>query len=178
MKILLTSLPRSGSTWVLSCLSQAKGVVPVFEPDYLGDHGLGANGMHPYIPVDKEDQAYEKIYADAFAGRKKIPVSLSRVYVERTAKNLKTRFVAPKHVVVKTVYSLANTEWIYRRFRPKVVLLLRNPYSISHSIHRKWPEAELQDLLGQGQLMEDYLNPYRSIIASAAGPYQVLASRI
>ena len=83
-----------------------------------------------------------------------------------------------KKVVVKSVYSLANAEWIYNRFNPQVVLLLRNPYSICHSIHRKWPNARLKKLVDQPQLMKDVLDPYRDILSDAVTPYQILASRV
>lgn len=177
--VLLTSLPRSGSTWVLRVLEQAPHTLAVFEPDHLDINGLGTNGVHPYIRAESEWPEYEAIYRGAFRGEKREPSILAINALRRKIQRAAYRF-SPKQprVIVKTVFSLHNTEWIVRRFSPAVVILLRNPYSLIHSINRKWPAARLKDLLVQEEFVEDYLEPYREVIESAQTPYEILATRV
>ena len=160
-------------------LATASGVLTLFEPDHLNVWGFGQSGMHPYIPADQEHPNYERIYTRAFQGRTYRPFTPTRGYLQHLARQLKALYPAQdRRILVKTVYSITNTEWLCRRFMPRVVVLLRNPYSVAHSIHRKWPEANLKLLLDQSGLMSDYLNPYRAVLENARTPYAVLAARI
>ena len=177
-RILLTSLPRSGSTWVFKALEQASGTLGVFEPDHLDDLGLGENGMHPYLGHDDYDIDYLRIYERAFSGKGSKNFSLSKSYLKQLTQNAKVSINPPKCVIIKSVYSVANTELLYQQFMPKVVVLLRNPYSVAHSIHRKWPDARLKSLLSQPKLVSEYLEPYVDLIERAKTPYEILATRI
>ncbi len=176
--ILITSLPRSGSTWILRVIAAADRTLPMMEPDHLGEWHHGENGIHPYLRVNKEDKKYFHIYNEAFLGRTQRPFSFTKGYVGHLIRQFKSYSLRDKRVVVKTVYSLANTEWIYNRFNPDVLIILRNPYSLIHSIHRKWPEARLQSLLNQHDLVSDFLDPYKELIRAARSPYEILATRV
>ncbi len=160
-------------------LGTSAGVLPLHEPDHLGDLGVGENGMHPYLRLDQEDVAYRRVYDRAFAGVPIVPFKPNRDWLIAQRRNIEMRlFGSGRRVLVKTVFSLANTEWLARRYAPKVVVLLRHPCSIVYSIHRKWPEARLRSLLDQPALMEDYLEPWRDLISIAETPHEVLASRV
>jgi len=175
--ILLTSLPRSGSTWVLKVLSSAPGIVSFFEPDHLDMAGLGTNGMHPYIRGNDPDEGYFNLYNRIFKGRPYRPFTFSQGYFLHYL-NAFQSFLPNRTVLVKSVYSLPNIEWISNNFSPTVVILLRNPFSVVHSIHRKFPSARLKDLLPQEKLMQDYLEPYKKTLQSADSIYEILASKI
>ena len=163
----------------MKVLATGAGTHAMFEPDHLNVWGLGMSGMHPYLPVDQDDADYENIYTRAFQGSTFRPFTLSRGYLRHVMREAKAMLPSDnRRVLVKSVYSILNTEWLCKRFRPRVVVLLRNPYSVAHSIHRKWPDANLKLLIDQPKLMADYLGSYREIIERAQSPYGVLAARI
>nr|WP_255534317.1 sulfotransferase [Thiohalobacter sp. COW1] len=176
--ILLTSMPRSGSTWCMKILAKSGNVCAMMEPDHLDVWGLGDKGMHPHVDVEMENRPYEQIYKAGFSGHTRRRMSPSRGYLAHVRREF-TQYMQPaRRVILKSVYSLANTEWIYKRFRPVVVVLLRNPYSVCHSIHRKWPDARLKPLASQGGLPSRLLGPHRELLEAAAKPYEILASRL
>lgn len=162
----------------MKVLSKTGDVCAMMEPDHLDVWGLGERGMHPHIDAEIEHRAYEKIYKTGFSGHTKRQVALNRGYLVYLRREF-MQYVQPgRRVILKSVYSLANTEWIYERFRPVVVVLLRNPYSVCHSIHRKWPGARLKSLVSQAGLVPRLLEPYRELLEAATKPYEVLASRL
>ena len=176
--VLLTSLPRSGSTWVLNILQRADNVIPFHEPDHLDVIGAGEKGLHPYLADTGDVDRYYKVYQSIFKGRPYVPPSMSKSYLFHYFRVLQTYLPSGKIILIKSVYSILNTRWIYETFSPKIVILLRNPFSVAHSIHRKWPDARLKNLLVQKRLMQDYLEPYRSLMERARAPYEILAARI
>ena len=184
-KILLTSLPRSGSTWALKMLSIQKDVLGVFEPDHLDDAGIGENGMHPYINQNNAPDSYHKMYDDIFSGHLYPNASRKNGILEggiRTlkshSKKLSSLYPRKKNLIIKSVYSLHNTEWIYQNFSPKVVVMLRHPCSVIQSIHRKWPDARLKEPHRQPEFVKDYLEPYMDTLTKADTAYEQMASRV
>ena len=177
--ILLTSLPRSGSTWVLRVLERANGIAGVFEPDHLDIYKIGKSGMHTYLrPTDVRPE-YKLLFQSAFKGCKKPDKHCNRGGVITLSKNfMRSAGLDRRRIVVKSVFSLHNTEWLYKQIMPEVVILLRNPYTLIHSIHRKWPDARLGNILEQKEFVEDYLEPYTNDIKRAEKPYEVLATRV
>ena len=175
--ILLTSLPRSGSTWVMKILSASNEVVSFHEPDHLHVWGIGEPGMHPYHPVDNDDNDYMSMYGRIFMGAPYREPTVSRGYLSHKWKCMKYKF-SKKRLLVKSVYSIHNTEWIANRFPVKVVMLLRHPCAITHSIHRRWSSARLKNPELQPDFARDYLQPYLEPLKNAQSPYEVLSSRI
>lgn len=176
--ILMTSLPRSGSTWTAKIICKAPSIKLNFEPDRLHLWGIAKKGLHRYIPVDEENPVYENVYRQAFNGFQHPPKPFSGAYFRRIGNRVLRPLQPKQRVLVKSVHSLVNVEWIYGKFYPQVIILLRNPLNLIHSIYRKWPEARLGDLLSQPRLMNDYLTDFRDIISEARDPYEILATRV
>ena len=124
-RILLSSLPRSGSTWVLKALEKAPNTVGVMEPDHLGDLGLGNNGMHPYFGrgVDRVPEAYIRVFERAFDGKTSEKFNLSKRYLRQKSRNISASICQKKNVVVKSLYSVANTERWPRFFEQQYPIL-------------------------------------------------------
>lgn len=176
--ILLTGLPRSGSTWVLRILGAAKCVIPFHEPDHLEEHGIGKKGMHLYVNKDQNDIQYYSLYDSIFKGRTYQPVSLTKACLFHYLKYIQS-YLPNRVILVKSVFTLHNTDWIYKNFQPRVVILLRNPFSLLHSVRRLFPEARLgKPVLEDRVLIRDYLEGYEDILTSAKTPYEQLAARV
>ena len=134
--------------------------------------------MHPYLPALESWPEYEAIFRAAFYGMKRPNNQFSRNGLRVSLQNIRRSIgVDTRRVVVKTVFSLHNTKWISATFNPVVIVLLRNPYSLIHSIHRKWPDATLGNP-EQCEALYDILGPYLEIMASARTPYEILATRV
>jgi hypothetical protein len=184
-RILLTSLPRSGSTWVLKMLSVQPRVLSVHEPDHLDVVGIGNRGMHPYVNEHNESSPYYEMYAKIFRGQA-LPIISGGQSIHRILRRLiyrhylVLRSLSPveQTLIIKSVFSLHNTEWIYRNFSPTVVIVLRHPCSVIHSIHRKWPNARLKEPHSQTEFVRDYLGAHKELLKGAESTFGVLSSRL
>jgi hypothetical protein len=159
-------------------LSAKPTVVGIHEPDHLDVVGIGDGGMHPYINERNETSAYYQMYARIFRGMMPVPFGPTKEYFAELWRRRGFLTPADQTLVVKSVFSLHNTEWIYRNFSPRVVILLRHPCSIIHSIHRKWPDARLKELHTQAEFVRDHLGAHQEILEHAESPFAMLASRI
>lgn len=177
--ILLTSLPRSGSTWTHKVLEQAPGIFGLFEPDHLDVYGLGTPGMHPYLAQGETWPGYQRMFANALRGIHTPARRFSRKGARVSASNqLRRARLDRRRVLLKSVFSLHNTLWLADNFELQVVVLLRNPYSIAHSIHRKWPDAVLGDGVFQSHFVDECLRGYEDSLSRADTPFEKLGARI
>ena len=141
--ILLLSYPRSGSSWVGTMLSRSPDVAYLREPvtqPYLG-------GAKRETVVDPDSDAvvrrrYVRFADRAFAGV--LPWRLEDVVEDVGAFALRER--ARRTLVVKEVNPLAARFYV-RRYRPKVILLLRHPAAVAESYQRMgWLEGAFEEL--------------------------------
>ncbi len=155
------------------------------EPDRLDKVGIGDKGLHPYVSSRDRSLPYFKMYAQLFNGYKFPNATEQRAgrrVIARWLRNryLKVRYLHPykKTLILKSVYSLQNTEWIYENLSVKVVVLLRHPCSVIHSILRNWPDARLKGPHLQPEFVKDYLGTKKRYLEDAKSVYEVMASRI
>jgi hypothetical protein len=181
--ILVTGLPRSGTSWVGKMLQAGGEVVYVNEP---------LNPQHPpgrspgvlsteishrfqYICADNDER-----WAAAFAGtlqlryhplaelrRNHAPYDLARLakYAAAfTAGRLRRR-----RALIDDPYAVLSAAWFARRLGCRVVVCVRHPVSLVGSWERLGWEANLSDLLNQPLLMRDLLGPYAGEMRAAAG---------
>lgn len=127
--ILLASVPRTGSTWVMNLLAHLPGYKPVFEPMdprwYAGADELGL-GPRPRVPADGHHPGLEAYLSRAFAGQ---ATGWLRAYSPAPS-NLWTRLTADK-LVVKSVRLTRSLAWITETFDLRnVYLLVRHPCAV------------------------------------------------
>ena len=69
-------------------------------------------------------------------------------------------------------------EWLYHRYQPTVLLVVRHPCPtiLSELAQGTDPMRSKATLLAQKELFEDHLQPYRPVIEAATTPHQILAA--
>lgn len=167
-RLLIVGVPRSGTTWIGQTLGRTDRSVYVHEPDGDHDpYAFRARLRHRVTPAlgpGDVDRDYERLFAGAFAGgryagtfRDKVarriyggvpiedrwrawlggPVSPTLRFVSSIAV---PRVAEPgdHNVIVKSVRSELAVEWLVERFRPRVLLVERNPLNVLAS----WIELE------------------------------------
>jgi hypothetical protein len=164
-RVLIVGTPRSGTTWVGQTLGRAEGARYVHEPDgdyepFALRAKLGRPRHLELAPGD-DDPRFGALWEGAFAGGVRAHSLRARVaerLFERTARarrlearrtgRLNARLRAAvalarplgadpsaEHVVVKSVHASLCTEWIVEQFRPRVVVVDRNPLNALASWH-------------------------------------------
>ena len=149
---------RSGTTWVSDLLNHDRKYREMFEP-FHPQHvdEMSFLAPHQYVRPDLSHDQLESIAADVFSGTFTHPVvdsaNHSRLY---------------SGLLIKDIFANLFAFWASLRFpNLKIILLIRNPFSVALSKHKKKDWYWVTDpilLLTQKHLYEDYLHPFEALI--------------
>ena len=148
-RILVVGVPRSGTTWVAEVLGTAARTALVQEPDNPDANPLAApvrarRGLHPIIAPTDAAPDYAALWAPAFEGGwltahslQRASRALARVPPRPLALLMRSLGVATlparrraDSVVVKTVLATFSIDWLTARYRPRVVIVERDPLNV------------------------------------------------
>lgn len=188
--LLVTGLPRSGTSWVGKMLEGRGRLVYVNEP---------MNPSHPpgrspgvldasvehyfhYICDDNADQ-WRRAFADTLALRYRLgrelatnrhPYDLARAarYASLFAVGRLRRYGA----LIDDPYALFSAEWLARTFDIPAVVLVRDPVAFVGAWRAHRWTVDTSELLSQPLLMRDHLEPSRDELTEVAGSSDWLAS--
>jgi Sulfotransferase family len=172
--ILVTGLPRSGTSWIGKMLQAGGEVVYVNEP---------LNPIHPpgrspgvlnteishrfqYICADN-DERWAAAFADTLRLRYHPLAELRRNHASYDLARL-AKYTAAfaagrlrhRRALIDDPYAVMSAAWFAQRLGCLVVVCVRHPVSFVASWERLGWEAKLSDLLDQPLLMRDLLGPY------------------
>ena len=162
--LLITSLPRSGSSWVGTILGNASNAMYLREP--LDQSCLATGGtttvfdVNPHSPPDD----YALFAERAFNG---VPVFPQGVVHNARQWPLFAR--RNRTLVIKSVNPLA-LPWLLEAYNPRVIHLVRHPAAVASSYWQLgWrnPEEKLTQL--SPRLLDGPLKPWRQLIRSTTG---------
>jgi hypothetical protein len=127
--VLVTSLPRAGSSWIGRILGDSENALYLREP--MTQSYLERFGPPPIFEwgMCKDPRAYDRYAALAFKG---IPRFGGAIVANPGQWTISDR--RGKQVVVKEVNPLV-LQRLWERFRPKIVLLVRHPVPVARSFH-------------------------------------------
>jgi hypothetical protein len=164
-RILVSGLPRSGTTWLSRTLATAPGVKYVHEPDnrevdpfaWLATRGIETR---PSLTPGDEVPDYRLMWELAFAGgwpqdavmiaglhrlgsSPRVPRILRVPMLRRAAKAAARREPQGAHQLVKSVAASLAIEWIAHEFDPRVVVVWRHPLNLVPAwIEQGWRTAD------------------------------------
>ena len=166
--ILVTGLPRSGTTWTIRAFASAPGTVRISEPDNEDKypaalHGKRKVGRYPVLAPGDRAPEYRRLWEwtlsgaregrrEALARRLLGPGYTDRIHdgpmdaVTWVASTL-ARDPRPhpggagSRVIAKSIHCQLAAEWLASEFDLDVVLLLRHPANVLAS----WMEVKLKD---------------------------------
>jgi len=156
-EVLVAGLPRSGTTWVGEVLGRTAGTRYLHEPDnhlVRPDAWWAKRSLGPYpeIQPGAPGDAYERLWARAFAGGPRpSPLYagariLQRAGARRVSGRLASQYrpwPANGPLVVKSVHCARSLEWVTDRFAPAVVVVERHPFGVISS----WRKLGWDDFL-------------------------------
>jgi hypothetical protein len=127
--VLVTSLPRAGSSWIGGILGGSENALYLREP--ITQTYLGRFGPPPIFEwrMCKDRRAYDRYAALAFKG---IPRFSGAIVANPGQWAISGR--KGKRIVLKEVNPLVLRR-LWERFRPKIVLLVRHPVPVARSFH-------------------------------------------
>lgn len=179
-RIIVSGLPRSGTSWVAKALSFAPGFTYYREPDNY-DHVEGAypyfNNL--YLPAGEDDPCYHQHMTHALNGQIATPFTMSqnpgpllgrlpRKWSDYLGHQFPLLYLRQPHCLVKLVRSNLALEWLSEHFPDaRQVHVLRHPCGVFASWQRHGWEPEPIKLLDNERLVQEHLWPYTTIIQEA-----------
>jgi hypothetical protein len=181
--ILVTGLPRSGTSWTGKMLEASGEVVYVNEPlnprhpPGRSPGVLNAEVCHQfqYICADN-DERWVPAFTDtirlryhpiAELRRNNSPYDLARLAKYFTAFTVGR--LQRRRTLIDDPFAVFSTAWFAQRMGCQVVVCVRHPVTFVASWQRLGWKPNLQALLDQPLLMRDLLGPYHDEIAALSG---------
>ncbi len=171
--ILVTGLPRSGTTWIGRMLATSRQTQYVFEPFTASRHKTLSlrphtlQGMFPYVPAGTHNaQVFEFVASNlglsrdyraelgAIASMRDVPRFLLR---ELRYQSGRWRQLRP---IQKDPHAILSAPWLAETFQMDVVITLRHPAATVASLLRKTWRYQLRSLLRHAHLTSGPLRPF------------------
>ena len=180
--ILVTGLPRTGTSWVGKMLQAGREVVYVNEPlnprhpPGRSPGVLNADVSHrfQYICPDN-DERWAAAFADTLRLRYRPVAELRRNHRPYDLARLVkygSAFAAGRfqhrRALIDDPFAVLSSAWFAERLGCRVVVCVRHPVSFTGSWRRLDWKADLHALLSQPLLLRDLLSPYVSEIRALA----------
>jgi hypothetical protein len=158
---------RSGTTWTADLIKHGTRFREMFEPFHPRFvESMSFLQPHQYLRPAATCERLERIASSVFSGR------FTHPRVDSANRHYKY-----DGILVKDIFAHLFARWASLRFPDvRIILLLRNPFSVALSKYRKrdwfWATEPL-DLLNQTDLLADYLHPFEDVIrkTSREGDY-------
>lgn len=156
--VLLVGTGRSGTTWVSDVINHKNDYRYLFEPFYPNKVALCSHFRY-------------RQYLRPGDGRREFLEPARRILSGRLRNDWvdgHNRVMLARKRLIKDIRAHHLMGWLHDHFPGlRMILLLRHPCAVAHSkLKLKWG-APLEEFLGQDELMQDFLSPFRSEIRSA-----------
>ena len=146
--ILLTGLPRTGTTWASRAVAAATRSRVAHEPFNWKLHPDRVGYHMKYMLAGSKDVTLLELLHSAM--KPKFPFL--------------SRFRRSRRVLIKDVHICLAIEYLWEQLRPLIIILVRHPCAMASSWSNLGLEARsrLDLLLAQRRLMQDHLAPFES----------------
>ena len=172
--IVVTGMPRAGTSWVGKILEASGQVVYVNEPmnpRHPPGHSpgvLNASVAHRYEYICAENEAqWLQPFRDTTALRYHFlaeiranhrPYDVARMLKYGSAFTIGR--LKGRRAMLNDPFALMSVPWLVERLGCTAIVLVRDPVALVGSWRALGYQADLDDLLDQPALMRDYLEPY------------------
>jgi hypothetical protein len=184
--ILVTGMPRAGTTWVARILAESGEIGYIDEPFNLsttpGSIRVPVHSRFEYVSLENEIGILP-VLGPMLAFEYPLVRELRRC---RSRDDLRHTFKCwlvcagnrGRRPVVKDAHAVFSAEWFARRLGADVVVLVRHPLSVVGSWRRLGWDFQFSDLLEQPLLMRDWLAPFKSQMSAADSESWSLVERV
>jgi hypothetical protein len=184
--ILLTGIPRSGTTWVGRILSAGGEVGYINEPFNLavspGSFRVPVDHWFAYVTTDNEERvlpALRPALEFEYPLARELRRCRNRTDLDHTLRSWRD-FVRSRgrRPLVKEPHAVFSAAWFAHRLRSDVVVMVRQPLAVVSSWKRLEWSFDFANLLDQPALMRDWLGPFEAEMRGALSPAWSLVERV
>lgn len=165
---------RSGTSWIGRTVGQAAGTLYYREPCHPRTTGRDDDTVWSrYVPPEGDDPHFRRCLQHAFSGRMMNPSEWDlHVLMERLGES--------HRIVVKEVATFFSLEWLYRNWRPAIVIVVRHPCPSVRSVQRLGlaePERRrYREIITNPLLVEQFLEPHMARLRALESPLEISAA--
>lgn len=161
--IFLAGSGRSGTTWIQENLNYDNQFRIMFEPFYPYQvKQLKGWNNRQYIRFESSDKHQLKIAEKILSGK------IRHEWIDRQ----NNRNGIFKKRILKDIRSNLLIKWVKEHFSEiPIIFLMRHPCAVANSKMKLNWNNQLEDVLMQQDLMDDFLNPFKKIINTAKDVY-------
>ena len=184
--ILVTGMPRSGTTWVGRMLTAGGQVGYLNEPFNLavspGTFRIPVDHWYEYVSAENETQILPQLRRALefeYPLSRELRRCRNRTDLLHTLRSWRG-FVRGRHrrPLVKEPHAVFSIPWFAERLASDVVVTVRHPAAVVSSWKRLDWSFDFSNLLEQPTLMRDWLEPVRPVMEDALSPHKDLVDRV
>jgi hypothetical protein len=184
--ILVTGMPRSGTTWVGRMLTASRQVGYINEPFNLavspGTFRIPVDHWYEYISAANEAQILPQLRRALdfeYPLRRELVRCRNRTDLLHTLRSWRA-FARGRHrrPLVKEPHAVLSIPWFAEQLASDVVVTVRHPAAVVSSWKRLDWSFDFSNLLDQPTLMQDWLEPFRLEMQAALAPDKALVDRV
>ncbi|BBL80015.1 hypothetical protein RxyAA322_18690 [Rubrobacter xylanophilus] len=161
--VLLAGSGRSGTSWVstlINCRNEYRYVFEPFEPRRVPR--FAGLGRRRYLRREEAGEEFLAAVRAVLSGRLR----------SRWADRFNRKFVSRRRLV-KEIRANLMLGWLRENFpQTPMLLLLRHPFAVAASRARLGWRDNLEEMLGQPKLLEDFLSPFEAELRRASTPFE------
>lgn len=155
--IILAGSGRSGTTWLGNIIAANRMVRVIFEPfDHRRVPEASPFPLFAYARYDDLRAEWIPYARNVLSG------NVQNDWVDRERIDVLTR-----RILVKEIRANLMLGWLHHNFGPRIVYITRHPCAVVLSRMRLSWQTHIDELMGQPQLVQDFLLPYEEIIRRA-----------
>jgi Sulfotransferase domain len=192
--VVVTGMARAGTSWVGKLL-QAGGELTYINEPLNPDHppGRSPGVLDAPVPVERHYQyigahnesGWLAPFADTLGLRYRVGAELRQnrsaydlARMARYASSFLAGRLLGRRALLDDPYALLAAGWLADRFGCRVVVVVRDPAAMVASWKRLGWTTDLDELLGQPDLVRDWLAPYRAELEAVAADLEDLPGRV
>ncbi|MBB5987749.1 sulfotransferase [Sphingobium lignivorans] len=179
-RVIVSGMPRSGTSWTAKALSFAPGFTYYREPDN-SDHVPGAPGpdyWNLYLKAGDDHPLYQAHMDRALSGQVATSFTMKEdqgPLIERLPPRLRglgdrwpALYMRKPHVLVKLIRANLTLDWLAARYpEARIVSLVRHPVGQFASYQKLGWDVDPTSLLNDDRLVSEHLAPFTDLIRSA-----------
>ncbi|HSN76677.1 MAG TPA: sulfotransferase [Anaerolineae bacterium] len=157
--VVLTSSSRSGSTWLADILSYSLELQQIFEPLHPR-HNATIRQLTSFDPKQDHGSSFYLRIGNPYPDWDRHLAAVLTGQVRNRWTDAVPIVQSPKGYLIKMIRANLMLGYLYDRFQPKLIYLVRHPCAVVNSRLRMGWTADVRALLKQEELVEDYLHPW------------------